>query len=73
MSEYSPPQNICVFLPPGTYKMVYIHVQESTITLFLLSGGPDAAQEVSVEFEEDLREEFLQHAILTLSWESPAS
>jgi len=49
---------------------VHIHVQ---VTLLLLSGGPDAAQEVSVEFEEDLREEFLQHAILTLSWESPAS
>ena len=40
---------------------------------FALSGGPDAAGELSVEFEEDLREEFLQHAILTLSWESPAS
>jgi len=45
----------------------------STLTVLLLSGGPDAAQEVSVEFEEDLREEFLQHAILTLFWESPAS
>ena len=40
---------------------------------FALSGGPDAAGELSVEFEEDLREDFLQHAILTLSWESPAS
>ena len=37
-----------------------------------VSGDPGAAQFLVVDFEEDVRDGFTQHAILRLSWESPS-
>ena len=49
------------------------HVQIPVATSYTLTGEPDAAEGLSADFEEDLREEYLQHALLTLSWDGPPS
>ena len=74
VSEYSPPQNVCVLLPPGIDIRQDFSIYTSALHNYtvLYIGEPDAAQNIVVCFEEDLRPGFEQHAILKLSWESPS-
>ena len=52
---------------------LHIECVVSYIFLYSLQGNPDAASNLTVEFEEDQRSGFARHAILTLSWDSPSS